>query len=147
MTDTQTTTTATTDAAPILGVAPTSTIQENTPSVPKRIIGGDAEAALRDRYLKARGEELLYAFRGREYRLLTPMPAAFMVHAGQIQSGDDVDMREFVSAIRSAFIGADGDDFIKALLDTSAEIPADAEFISEVLSNIVEAVSGRPSTS
>jgi len=141
MTDTQTTT----DAAPILGVA-TPVVQDNTPTVPKRIIGGDAEAALRDRYLKARGEELLFSFRGREYRLLTPMPAAFMVHAGQIQSGDDVDMREFVSAIRSAFIGTDGDDFISALLDTNAEIPADAEFISEVLSNIVEAVSGRPST-
>lgn len=124
-----------------------SSTQENTPAVPQRIIGGDAEAALRDRHLKARGEELLYSFRGEQYRLLTPMPAAFMVHAGQIQSGDDVDMREFVSAIRSAFVGADGDKFISALLDTSVDVPADAEFIAEVLSNIVEAVSGRPSTS
>lgn len=129
--------------ATITGVAPVNSV----PAVPRRIIGSDAEAALRERYLQARGEELLYSFRGEQYRLLTPMPAAFMVHAGQIQNGDDVDMREFVSSIRSAFVGEDGQRFVDALLDTSAEIPADAEFISQVLSDIVEAVSGRPSTS
>jgi hypothetical protein len=125
---------------PVLGVAPV------VPAVPRRVVGADAENALRERYLKARGEELVYSFRGKEYKLVTPMPAAFLVHSGQIQDGDDVDMREFVSAIRSAFIGKDGDDFVAALMDTSAEIPADAEFISQVLSDIVEAVSGRPPT-
>lgn len=129
--------------AAITGVAPVNT----TPPVPKRVIGGDAEAALRERHLKARGEELLYSFRGEEYRLLTPMPAAFMVHAGQIQNGEDTDMREFVSAIKSAFIAPDGEKLIAAILDTGAPIPADAEYIAQVLSDIVEAVSGRPSTS
>lgn len=130
--------------AALTGVAP---VQPVTPAVPKRVIGGDAEAALRERYLRARGEELLYSFRGQEYRLLTPMPAAFMVHAGQIQNGDDTDMREFVSAIKSAFIAPDGENLVGAILDTGADIPADAEYIAQVLSDIVEAVSGRPSTS
>lgn len=135
-----------TDAtAPITGVAPVAPV-ENTPAVPRRVIGSDAEAALRERHLKSRGEDLFYGFRDEQYRLLTPMPAAFMVHAGQIQSGDDVDMREFVSAIRSAFIGKDGQRFVDALLDTNVDVPADADFISEVLSDIVQAVSGRPST-
>lgn len=75
------------------------------------------------------------------------MPAAFMVHAGQIQNGDDTDMREFVSAIKSAFIAPDGDKLVAAMMDTGADIPADAEYIAQVLSDIVEAVSGRPSTS
>ena len=132
----------------ITGVAPVdSTPQPVVPAVPRRTVGSDAEAALHERFRKAQGEELSYTFRGAEYRLLTPMPAAFLVHSGQIQNGDDVDMREFVSAIRSAFVSPDGDKFIEALLDTSAPVPADAEFISDVLSNIVEAVSGRPSTS
>jgi len=138
-----------TDApAPITGVAPALPEPNNTPAVPRRVVGSDAEAALRERHAKARGEELFYSFRGDDYRLLTPMPAAFMVHAGQIQSqnGEDVDMREFVSAIRSAFVGEDGPKFVAALLDTNVDIPADAEFISEVLSDIVAAVSNRPST-
>ena len=135
--------TAPVEPAPVLGVAPVST----TPPVPKRVIGSDAEAALRERYLRARGEEVTYTLRGVEYRLLTPMPAAFMVHAGQIQNGDDTDMREFVSAIKSAFVAPDGEALVAAILDTSAEIPADAEYIAQVLSDIVEAVSGRPSTS
>ncbi len=132
--------------AALTGVAPLAPV-ENVPAVKRRVVGSDAEAALRDRHAKARGEELIYSFRGEEYRLLTPMPAAFMVHAGQIQTGDDVDMREFVSAIRSAFVGEDGQKFVDVLLDTNVDVPADAEFISEVLSDIVQAVSSRPSTS
>lgn len=131
------------DAQPVItGVAPVV----NTPKTPKRVIGGDAEAGLRERFLAARNEEVFYQFRGREYRLITPMPASFMIHAGQIQNGDDVDMREFVSAIRSAFVGADGQAFVDALLDNDADIPADAEYVSDVLSSIVEAVSNRPPT-
>lgn len=135
--------------APITGVAPVQPDAiENTPPVKRRVVGSDAEAALRERHAAARGEELLYAFRGVEYRLQTPMPAAFMVHAGQIQSqdGSEVDMREFTAAIRSAFVGEDGDRFVAALLDTSVDVPADAEFISEVLGDIVQAVTARPST-
>lgn len=132
---------------PVTGVAPLQPDAiENTPAVKRRVVGSDAEAALRERHAKSRGEELLYGFRGKEYRLLTPMPAAFMVHAGQIQSGDEVDMREFVSAIRSAFVGEDGQAFVDALLDTNVDVPADAEFISQVLTDIVQAVSSRPST-
>lgn len=118
------------------------------PTVPRRVIGSDAEAALAERHAKAQGEATFYGFRGVEYRLLAPMPAAFMVHAGSIQSRDseDVDMREFKDAIRSAFAGEDGDLFVKALMDTKQDIPADAEFMSSVLGEIVEAVSGRPST-
>jgi hypothetical protein len=116
------------------------------PAPPRRVIGQDAEAALRERHAKASGVHLIYVFRNVEYRLLTPMPAAFLIHSGQIQSGDDVDMREFVNAIRSAFIDEDGQKFVDALMDNSHEIPADAEFISEVLTKIVEAVSERPST-
>ncbi len=123
-------------SAPLVGVAPAPI--ENTPAVKKRVVSSDAEAALRERHAKSRGEELSYEFRGVEYKLLTPMPAAFMVHAGQIQSGDDVDMREFVSAIRSAFVDA--------LLDTNVDVPADTEFVGEILSDIVQAVSDRPST-
>lgn len=132
--------------ATITGVAPVDTTPV-TPVIPRRTVGGDAEAALHERYRNAQGEQITYVFRGEEYRLLTPMPAAFLVHSGQIQNGDDVDMREFVSAIRSAFVSEDGDKFIKAMLDTSAPVPADAEFISDVLSDIVQAVSARPSTS
>jgi hypothetical protein len=114
------------------------------PAPTPRVIGSDALAALRERHQKAQGEQIVYEFDGDQYRLLTPMPAAFLIHSGQIQSGDDVDMREFVSAIRSAFVSPDGDKFIDALLDTSRDIPADAEFISQVLSDIVEAVTNRP---
>ena len=118
------------------------------PQVPRRVIGSDAEAALKERHAKAQGEAVYYAFRGVEYRLLSPMPAAFMVHAGSIQSRDseDVDMGEFKDAIRSAFAGEDGDKFVAALMDTKVAIPADPEFMSQVLGEIVEAVSGRPST-
>lgn len=134
--------------APITGVAPVQGQPlTSIPSVPRRTIGSEAEAALAERHAKARGEEMLYSFRGNQYRLLTPMPAAFMVHSGQIQDGENVDMREFVSAIRSAFVGEDGEDFVKALLDTKVAIPADAEYISEVLTDIVQAVTSRPSTS
>lgn len=127
----------------ITGVAP---VQPVAPAVPRRLIGADAEAALLERHRKAAGMHLIYVFRGKEYRLLTPMPAAFMIHAGQIQNGDETDMREFVSAIRSAFVGEDGDKLVAELLDTKAEVPADAEYVSQVLSDIVEAVSDRPST-
>lgn len=123
-----------------------TTQQAAVPTPKRRVIGLDAEAALRERHEKASGENLVYELRGVEYRLITPMPAAFLIHSGQIQSGDNVDMREFVSAIRSAFVSPDGDAFVEALLDTSQEIPADAEFISAVLTDIVEAVSERPST-
>lgn len=118
------------------------------PSVPRRVIGSDAEAALRERHAKAQGEAVFYSFRGEEYRLLSPMPAAFMVHAGSIQSrgSEDVDMREFKDAIRSAFAGEDGVKFVNQLMDTTVDIPADAEFMSQVLGEIVEAVSGRPPT-
>jgi len=130
----------------IVGVAPVDRTPV-VPAVPQRVIGSDAEAALHERYRQSRGEDLFYSFRGDQYRLLTPMPAAFMVHAGQIQNGDDVDMREFVSAIRSAFVGVDGQRFVDALLDTNADVPADAEYISAVLGDIVAAVSDRPPTS
>lgn len=118
------------------------------PQVPKRVIGSDAERALAERHAKAQGQATFYGFRGVEYRLLSPMPAAFMVHAGSIQSRDseDVDMREFKDAIRSAFAGEDGDKFVAELMDTKQTIPADAEFMSSVLGEIVEAASGRPST-
>jgi len=116
------------------------------PAPPRRVIGQDAEAALRERHAKASGVHLIYVFRNVEYRLLTPMPAAFLIHSGQIQSGDNVDMREFVNAIRSAFVDEDGQKFVDALMDNGHEIPADAEFVSEVLTQIVEAVSERPST-
>jgi hypothetical protein len=143
--------TETTDTQPITGVAPVPAlvpdVVENTPAVKRRVVSSDAEAALRERHARSRGEELSYEFRGVEYKLLTPMPAAFMVHAGQIQSGDDVDMREFVSAIRSAFVGSDGQAFVDALLDTDVDVPADAEFVGEILSDIVRAVSNRPPTS
>lgn len=124
----------------------TAVVEAAVPALPRRVIGRDAEAALRERHQKASGEHLIYSFRGTDYRLITPMPAAFLIHSGQIQSGDNVDMREFVSAIRSAFISDDGQPFIDALLDTSYDIPADAEFISQVLTDIVEAVSERPPT-
>lgn len=142
--------TAASSAAPLTGV-PTQpgavdAPQENTPEVRRRVISSDAEAALRERHAKSRGEELFYTFRGHDYRLLTPMPAAFMVHAGQIQTDDDVDMREFVSAIKSAFVGEDGDKFVAALLDTNVDVPADAVFVGEVLADIVRAVSNRPPT-
>lgn len=134
--------------AALTGVAPVPDVpQSNTPPVKRRVVGSDAEAALRERHAAARGEELIYEFRGEEYRLLTPMPAAFMVHAGQIQSGDDVDMREFTAAVKSAFVGEDGQKFLDAVLDTNVDIPADAEFISDILTDIVQAVSNRPSTS
>lgn len=143
MTETTETPAAPTPTAPV-AAQPEAAV----PAVPKRVIGSDAEAALRERHAKAQGEAIFYSFRGEEYRLLSPMPAAFMVHAGSIQSRDseDVDMREFKDAIRSAFAGEDGDLFVKAIMDTKVGIPADAEFMSQVLGEIVEAVSGRPST-
>ncbi len=126
----------------IVGVAPVQPVA--SAARPVRSIGSTAEAALKERWAKAQGEQLVYVFRGVEYKILTPMPAAFMVHAGSIQSGEDVDMREFVAAIKSAFVGQDGDNFIKAVMDTGADIVADAEFANDVLSDIVSAVSGRP---
>jgi hypothetical protein len=125
----------------IVGVAPV-----HAPTKPTRVFGSEAEAALRERHLKASGESLYYTFRGVNYEILTPMPAAFMVHAGSIQDGDNTDMREFVAAIKSAFVGNDGNKFVDALLDTNVDIPADAEFIAEVLGDIVAAVSDRPPT-
>lgn len=146
MTETIETPVAPAAPAAVTPVAPQT--ETAVPAVPRRVIGSDAEAALKERHAKAQGEAIFYAFRGAEYRLLSPMPAAFMVHAGSIQSRDseDVDMREFKDAIKSAFVGEDGDNFVKQLMDTKQDIPADAEFMSSVLGEIVEAVSGRPST-
>jgi len=135
-----------TEASVEKAVAATETVLAAVPALPRRVVGKDAEAALRERHENAAGQNIVYSFRGDDFRLITPMPAAFLIHSGQIQSGADVDMREFVSAIRSAFVSPDGDNFVAALLDTSADIPADAEFLAEVLNDIVEAVTARPTS-
>lgn len=116
-----------------------------TPAVPRRTVGADAEAALRERHQKAQGEELFYAFRGQDYRITVPVPAAVLIHAGLTQVRDG-DMEELMKSVKSAFVGEDGEKLWGALLDTSVPIPADFQFINEMLNQVAEAATGRPST-
>lgn len=113
----------------------------------RRVIGQDAEAALRERHAKAHeAGDLFFNLRGEDYRVLDPLPAGVIVNATQVQNGDDVDLAKFVTAISQAIHDDDKQRFVNALFDTSVEFPADIEFLADVLNAIVEASTNRPTS-
>lgn len=116
-----------------------------TPAVPRKVIGADAEAALNERNQQARGEQLVYTFRGEEYVINTPLPAAVPLRAALSQRGEG-DAVELIETIRAAFAGDDGDRMVDALLDVKVAVPADMTFLGQVLGDVVEVTSNRPST-
>lgn len=122
-----------------------TTIETTAPAVPRRVVGSDAEAALRERHQKAQGEELFYSFRGEEYQINVPVPAAVLIHAGLVQVQDG-NMEELMKAVKSAFVGEDGERLWAALIDTNVDVPADFEYINGMLNTVAEAATDRPST-
>lgn len=125
-------------------VAPVIDIATKAPR--RRVVGKDAEAALAERKAAIGDEEVYYALRGVEYRLQQPLPAAFLLHAASL-TGDDTSLESFEDVIRAAFHPADQDKFYAAILDTSVETPVDVDYLGEMLNELSEAATARPTNS
>lgn len=111
----------------------------------RRVIGGDAEAALRERLAQRAGEEMVFTLRGKEYRLLVPTPAPALLHAAL--AATDAGFGELIEAIRSAFHPDDAEAFVAELMRTDVEHPADVEYITDLLNTVLEATTSRPESS
>ena len=134
-----------TDAnAPINGVAapPAPEQEAAAPPKPRRVIGGDAEAALAERAARQGVEEVAYTLRGKEYRLLVPTPAPALLYAAQM--GDDIS--KILDGIRACFHPEDADAFVKELMRTDVEVPADTQFLLDLINVILSATTNRPTS-
>lgn len=132
-----------TDAnAPVTGVA-APPAPEAAPAKPRRVIGGDAEAALLERAAKQGAEEIAYTLRGTEYRLLVPTPAPALLYAAQMGN----DLGKILDGIRACFHPDDAEAFIEELMRTDVDHPVDTQFLVELLNVILEATTSRPTSS
>ena len=125
----------------------TETVQgvvEATPAAPpkRRVIGGDAEAALRERLSQRAGEEMAFTLRGKDYRVLVPTPAPALLHAAL--AGTEAGFGEILAAIKAAFHPEDADALVTELMRTDVEYPADVEYITDLLNTVLEATTSRP---
>lgn len=128
-------------------VAATVTSIENAPSRRKTVIGRAARAALEERYAQADAAgDIVFELDGKEFRVRNPLPAAAIVAATSFNAGDELDLNRFVEAIVEAVHPDDGVDFRQSLLRTDVEKPVDLDFLGELLGEIVEAVTGRPTS-
>lgn len=120
-------------------------VAEATPAKPPRRIGGDAEAALRERLAKHAGDSVVFTLRGKDYRVLVPTPAPALLHAAL--AGTDAGFGEIIEAIKAAFHPEDAEAFIAELMRTDVEHPADIEYITDLLNTVLEATTSRPENS
>lgn len=111
---------------------------ENVPSTNTRRVGAGLEAALKERTANARKEELYIEFRGKKFKVLTPIPAAVGLHAA---SGSE-SSEQLLDTVRSLFAGDDGDRMVEELLDTKVDVPVDDVFIGDLIQEVLSAASG-----
>lgn len=129
-------------APPAAPVAPVSASQG--PSV----LGGELEAALRERAAQAaqNAPTMVWSYAGEDYRLRPTMPAGAIFDVMLAMESDDGGkmLVAVLQSVKSFFQPPDGERFLKAITNPDAAIQIDMQYVEAMIGALFEAYNSRP---
>lgn len=126
-------------AAPALAPVPVA-----RPASSDVIIGGELEAALRERLAESAidTDGKYFAWRGDQFKMQPTLPAAVGLSAARMEESNS--SAHIVRAIKQFFVPGEGERLLNSLTDAESDVPPDDKFLQDLLTTLVESYSQRP---
>lgn len=107
----------------------------------KRIIGGEAFAALQERKKKTGQEQVVLEIGGHDFTVKSFVPAAVMID--MIHYANEADLRGALDALAKAFVDEDQEKLL-TVLGSDSDVPVDMEYVADLIGVLAEELTDRP---